>query len=326
MESSQIRIEPCLLLWKVGSLSLSHQGSLPRHFLCFHFAILILWLLCSSLPHYGLRQLPCTHILNPYSRQEENKEKDYQWWVYSFLKKVNSQKHPQQVSTYITWPLWTQGLKGNNKLPAPPQIWRVVAASSHTLGVAHKLFYYFIFDPEAYGILVSLPRTELTPLALEVWSLNQWTAMEISFAFSLMGLPGGTMVKNPLPTQETHARDTGLLSGLGMSSGEGNGNTPVFSPGDSHRQRSLVGYRPWGGKESETAERSQLSGSILVNRGGQGRRPGSGSASPRDLRQLLTVLINAGRVQASLGNERRWWVSYWKIWCEQRSLWESRRA
>ena len=76
--SSQIRIEPCLLLWKVGSLSLSLQGSLPRHFLCFHFAILILWLLCSSLPHYGLRQLPCAHILNPYSRQEENKEKDYQ--------------------------------------------------------------------------------------------------------------------------------------------------------------------------------------------------------------------------------------------------------
>ena len=31
--------------------------------------------------------------------------------------------------------------------------------------------------------------------------------------------------------------------------------TPVFLPGESHRQRSLVGSSPWGGKESATAER-----------------------------------------------------------------------
>ena len=28
--------------------------------------------------------------------------------------------------------------------------------------------------------------------------------------------------------------------------------TPVFLPGQSHRQRSLVGYSPWGHKESDT--------------------------------------------------------------------------
>ena len=27
--------------------------------------------------------------------------------------------------------------------------------------------------------------------------------------------------------------------------------TPVFLPGKSHGQRSLVGYSPWGGKESD---------------------------------------------------------------------------
>ena len=31
--------------------------------------------------------------------------------------------------------------------------------------------------------------------------------------------------------------------------------TPVFLPGKSHGQRSLVGYSPWGRKESDTAER-----------------------------------------------------------------------
>ena len=31
--------------------------------------------------------------------------------------------------------------------------------------------------------------------------------------------------------------------------------TPVFLPGEVHRQRSLAGYSPWGHKESDTTER-----------------------------------------------------------------------
>ena len=30
--------------------------------------------------------------------------------------------------------------------------------------------------------------------------------------------------------------------------------TPVFLPGESHGQRSLVGYSPWGDRESDTIE------------------------------------------------------------------------
>jgi len=30
--------------------------------------------------------------------------------------------------------------------------------------------------------------------------------------------------------------------------------TAAFLPGESHGQRSLVGYSPWGGKESDTTE------------------------------------------------------------------------
>ena len=33
--------------------------------------------------------------------------------------------------------------------------------------------------------------------------------------------------------------------------------TPVFLPGESHGQRSLMGYSPWGHKESDTAEATQ---------------------------------------------------------------------
>ncbi|KAB0343717.1 hypothetical protein FD754_020643 [Muntiacus muntjak] len=34
--------------------------------------------------------------------------------------------------------------------------------------------------------------------------------------------------------------------------------TPVFLPGESHGRRSLVGYSPWGHKESDTTERLHL--------------------------------------------------------------------
>ena len=35
--------------------------------------------------------------------------------------------------------------------------------------------------------------------------------------------------------------------------------TPVFLPGEFHGQRSLVGYSPWGHKESDTTELLTLS-------------------------------------------------------------------
>ena len=60
-----------------------------------------------------------------------------------------------------------------------------------------------------------------------------------------MGFPSGSVVKNP----PANVGDTDPVLGLGRSSGEGNGNpqpTPVFLPGKSHGQRSLMGYSPWG--------------------------------------------------------------------------------
>ena len=40
--------------------------------------------------------------------------------------------------------------------------------------------------------------------------------------------------------------------------------TPVLLPGESHGWRSLVGYSPWGRKESDTAERLHFHFSIYV--------------------------------------------------------------
>ena len=51
-------------------------------------------------------------------------------------------------------------------------------------------------------------------------------------------------------------RDLGLIPGLGISLGEGNGYPPtmVFLPRQFHEQRSLEGYSPWGYKEWDMTE------------------------------------------------------------------------
>ena len=54
--------------------------------------------------------------------------------------------------------------------------------------------------------------------------------------YDLWGFPGGSVVKNP----PVNVGDADLISGLGRSLGEGNGN-PLL-PGKSTGQRSLVGY------------------------------------------------------------------------------------
>ena len=65
-----------------------------------------------------------------------------------------------------------------------------------------------------------------------------------------MGFPGGSDGKE----STCSAGDAGLISGLGRSSGEENGPTLVFLPGEFHGQRSLASYSPWGCKESNTTE------------------------------------------------------------------------
>ena len=53
------------------------------------------------------------------------------------------------------------------------------------------------------------------------------------------------------------AGDVGLIPGSGRSPGGENGYTPVLFPGESHGQRSLKGYSPWGHKEKDTTEVTQ---------------------------------------------------------------------
>ena len=76
-----------------------------------------------------------------------------------------------------------------------------------------------------------------------------------------LNFPTGSAVKN-LP-----AGDLGSVPGVGRSPGEGNGH-PV--PEESHGQRSLAGYSPWGHRESDTKEQLEKGGGWCVSRGQAG--------------------------------------------------------
>ena len=64
-----------------------------------------------------------------------------------------------------------------------------------------------------------------------------------------MGFPGGSVGKG----SACNEGGLGSIPGLGRSPGYIL-STPVLLPGESHEQRSLVGYCPWGPKELDTTE------------------------------------------------------------------------
>ena len=67
----------------------------------------------------------------------------------------------------------------------------------------------------------------------------------------MTGLPGGAVVKS-LPAS---AGDAGSVLASGICPEVGNWQpTPVFLPGKSRGQRSLMGYSPWGREESDATE------------------------------------------------------------------------
>ena len=72
---------------------------------------------------------------------------------------------------------------------------------------------------------------------------------------SLKGFPGDSVIKKP-PANAGDAGDMGLIPGLGRPPPRRRKwqPTPVFLPGKSHGQRSLVGYSPWGHKKSDVTE------------------------------------------------------------------------
>ena len=69
-----------------------------------------------------------------------------------------------------------------------------------------------------------------------------------------MSFVGGSKVKNP-SASAGDTGDVGFNPWVGKIPWSRKQQlTPVFLPGESHGQRSLAGYSPWGHKELDTTE------------------------------------------------------------------------
>ena len=70
-----------------------------------------------------------------------------------------------------------------------------------------------------------------------------------------MGFLGGLYGKEPAFSAICNVGILGSIPGLGRSPGEGHGD-PLQHPywENPHGQRSLVGYSPWGHKESDITD------------------------------------------------------------------------
>ena len=94
-------------------------------------------------------------------------------------------------------------------------------------------------EMQGQGFALSLVSTASCPNKSQNWfdwvQLHAWAALVAESTCSV--------------------RDLGSISGLGRSPGGGHGNPLQYSClENSHGQRILVGYRPWGHKESDTTE------------------------------------------------------------------------
>ena len=123
----------------------------------------------------------------------------------------------------------------------------------------------------------SLTRDRTGPPALGVWCLNSWTIREVPGPRSLdsrsSALPAVhctghslSLPKVVFPLPESSGSDSRSVC---LQYGRPRFDpwvrkipwrrkwqpTPVLLPGKFHGQRSLVGYSPWGHKESDTTEK-----------------------------------------------------------------------
>ena len=74
----------------------------------------------------------------------------------------------------------------------------------------------------------------------------------LTLLICVLGFPGGSEVK----ASAWNEGDPGSIPELGRFPWRRKWQpTPVLLPGESHGGRNLVGYSPWGRKESDTTER-----------------------------------------------------------------------
>ena len=112
-----------------------------------------------------------------------------------------------------------------------------------------KIFLYSSSVYSCHLFLISSASNRSIPFCplLCFYSSLNFSANTCNFA----GFPGGASGKEPACQFRRHGFDLWIGKVAWRKKWQ---PTPVFLPGESHGQRSLEGYSPWGCEESDMAE------------------------------------------------------------------------
>ena len=161
-------------------------------------------------------------------------------------------KHDLQ---YWSWPQ-VQGRQAENRLMKTA----TNAAASQTLKAwcVHKLF----FPPPPGNREQLLVRFCKEPNTITLNLQGSFIPWEFTTSIKTKGFPGGSDGKE----SACNAGDPGSIPGLGRFPWRREWQpTPVFLPGKSHGQKSLVGYSSWGCKELDRTEQlTQSTNSVVL--------------------------------------------------------------
>ena len=127
-----------------------------------------------------------------------------------------------------------------------PDLWNIVSKITLLRISRWRLQNIKLPKQDSFGGKVLVVRSWKQP-----WEYENPVAMAWNGLASLVA----QTVKNSPTMQETWVRSLGREDPLEWARKP----IPVFWPGESHDQRSLAGYSPWGHKESDTTEQLTLS-------------------------------------------------------------------
>ena len=170
------------------------------------------------------------------------------WYLYMMYIKTYTQQNTQPLNNRDPC-LWSEG---GIELGAGTQVFWFVFLSSSELPLE---FFCIPFCQ------INMKRVEFTLFSLSFWKLRNmtevWGYCRGDFGNWWDSDSQGQMaiVVKSLPANAGDDRDVDSIPGLGRSpSRRVWWPTPIFLPGESCGERSLVGYSPWGRRESDRTE------------------------------------------------------------------------
>jgi len=163
------------------------------------------------------------------------------------MRNILAQSPPQHtITAEERQGLWPRAIR--KCLRAPQDAAGSVCNRGWDVLSANRLWFCFSATLSSWFLSPGFPLWYCSRMGL--WKLSQ----RVGLNSENRSFSSGALVKNPLANAED-TDYTGSIPGLGRFPwGRKWQPTPVFLPGKSHGQRSMVDYSPWGCKESDMTD------------------------------------------------------------------------